>query len=84
MEEALRRAQMCIDAIKGCSKYTSVTTVKYYASELEKELGIIRKEVQRLNAPKEIVPLFGKKPTSGWSCPTKPASKAFPPPEEKK
>ena len=80
MEEAFRRAQLYIDALKGCSFLAPVSTIKSYASELDKELQIIREQVRRLKAPKEIVPLFGKKPKScGW-VPGKP----IPPPEEKK
>ena len=48
MEGAFRRAQMYIDAIRGCSILASAATVKSYASELEKELEIIKAEVQKL------------------------------------
>ena len=45
MEGAFRRAQLYIDAIRGCSIHASVATVKSYATQLDKELAIIKKEI---------------------------------------
>lgn len=92
MEEALRRAQMYIDAIRGCSIHASIATVKCYACDLDKELAFIKAEGQRLeaqvqrleasNKPKSGLYWGKQKPSScGWS-PQKP--KPVPPPEEKK
>ena len=66
MEEAFRRAQLYIDAIRGCSIHASIATVKSYATQLEKELEIIKKEVQKLKEPRIPVGSFDKEPRKGW------------------
>ena len=44
MEGAFIRAQLYIDAIKGCNKGANLATIKYYADGLEKELVFIKKD----------------------------------------
>ena len=66
MEEVFRRAQMCIDAIKGCSIHASIATIKCYACDLERELIIIRDEVQKLKEPQIPRGKFGEAPKKGW------------------
>ena len=97
MEGAFIRAQLYIDAIKGCNIRTSVTTFKYYADGLEKELAFIKKDFNaKLKDLEQKLDALDK-PTntsSGWGAPkptphlfgpqTKPTPKQIPPPEEKK
>ena len=66
MEEAFTRAQMYIDAIRGCSIHASVATVKSYATLLDKELEIIKAAVQKLKEQHIPVGKFGQAPRKGW------------------
>ena len=82
MEEAFRRAQLYIDALKGCGVLAPASTIKSYASELDKELEIIKAEVQKLKPAKKPIGVFSKerrKELNWWQKP-----KPIPPPEEKK
>ena len=79
MEEAFRRAQLYIDALKGCSVLAPASTIKSYASELDKELEIIKAEVQKLKQSQIPHGSFGKakrKELNWWQKP-----KPIPPPE---
>ena len=92
MEEAFRRAQLYIDAIRGCSIHASIATVKSYATQLDKELAIIKKdildklayldkELAALDKPKEPrIPVgsFGKEKRKSWWQKPK---MSLPPPE---
>ena len=66
MEEAFRRAQLYIDALKGCSVLAPASTIKSYASELDKELEIIKAEVQKLKQSQIPHGSFGKAKRKGW------------------
>ena len=97
MEGAFIRAQLYIDAIKGCNKGANLATIKYYADGLEKELVFIKKDFNaKLKDLEQKLDALDK-PTntsSGWGAPkqtshlfgpqTKPTPKPLPPPEEKK
>ena len=82
MEEAFRRAQLYIDAIRGCSILASVTTIKSYATELEKELEIIKAQVQKLKTANKPMNSsnWGKQKQDKWSVRLKPKM-SIPPPE---
>ena len=82
MEEAFRRAQLYIDALKGCSFLAPVSTIKSYASELDKELQIIREQVQRLKTANKPMNSsnWGKQKQDKWSVRLKPKM-SIPPPE---
>ena len=53
MEEAIIRAELFIKAIQNCPPGTRAADVKAYANALEKELKIIKREVERC-APSKI------------------------------
>ena len=97
MDGAFIRAQLYIDAIKGCNKGTNMATIKYYADGLEKELGFIKKDFNaKLKDLEQKLDALDKQTntSSGWGAAkqtslkfarqVKPTSEALPPPEEKK